>query len=202
MPYLPVASSFYPLENIIDLPAAAPVDVATNRSLLVIGRLDAEKGVTLAAAAAQQAGWPIVFAGEGPQRAELEAAGASVTGWLPADQVWQELAKARCLIFPSRWYETYGLVVPEAAARGVPAIVSDISAAAERVADGVTGWIFRSGDQADLLRCMSRLYDDGVVSAAGEAAYRRFWSSPPNRQRHTEALLSIYGKVLARDQAA
>jgi glycosyltransferase involved in cell wall biosynthesis len=201
-PYLPVASSFYPLENIIDLPAAAPVDVATNRSLLVIGRLDAEKGVTLAAAAAQQAGWPIVFAGEGPQRAELEAAGASVTGWLPADQVWQELAKARCLIFPSRWYETYGLVVSEAAARGVPAIVSDISAAAERVADGVTGWIFRSGDQADLLRCMSRLYDDGVVSAAGEAAYRRFWSSPPNRQRHTEALLSIYGKVLARDQAA
>jgi glycosyltransferase involved in cell wall biosynthesis len=84
----------------------------------------------------------------------------------------------------------------------VPAIVSDISAAAERVADGVTGWIFRSGDQADLLRCMSRLHDDGVVSAAGEAAHRRFWSSPPNRQRHTEALLSIYGKVLARDQAA
>lgn len=201
-PYLPADSSFYPLENIIDLPATTPVDVASNRSLLVIGRLDAEKGVTLAATAAQQANWRIVFAGEGPQRTELEAMGASVTGWLAADQVWQELAKARCLIFPSRWYETYGLVVSEAAARGVPAIVSDVSAAAERVTDSVTGWIFRSGDQSDLVRCMSILRDDGVVSAVGDAAYRQFWSSPPDRQRHTDALLSIYNTVLARDQAA
>jgi hypothetical protein len=41
-----------------------------------------------------------------------------------------------------------------------------------------------------------------VVRAAGEAAYRRFWSSPPDRQRHTTELLSIYNRVLARDQAA
>jgi glycosyltransferase involved in cell wall biosynthesis len=200
--YLPADSSFYPLENIIDLPATPPVSVADNRSLLVVGRLDAEKGVTLAAAAAQQAGWPIVFAGEGPQRNELQAMGATITGWLSAEQVWQELEKARCLIFPSRWYETYGLVVSEAAARGVPAIVSDISAAAERVTDGITGWIFRSGDQEDLIRSISKLHDAAAVRAAGQAAYRRFWSSPPDRQRHTEGLLSIYGKVLARHQAA
>jgi glycosyltransferase involved in cell wall biosynthesis len=199
LPYLPNDAELYPLENIIDVPPAPPVDVATNRTLLVIGRLDAEKGVILAAEAARQAGWPIVFAGEGPQRPALEAAGAAVTGWISAEQVSQQLAKARCLIFPSRWYETYGLVVSEAAARGVPAIVSDISAAAERVTDSVTGWIFRSGDQAELVRCMTRLRDDAVVGAAGNAAYRQFWSSPPDRQHHTQGLLSIYDRVLARD---
>ena len=198
-PYLPAGSSFYPLENIIDLPQAPPVNVSVNRSLLVIGRLDAEKGVTMAAQAARQAGWPIVFAGEGPQHRELEAMGGVVTGWLSADQIWHKLADARCLIFPSRWYETFGLVVSEAAARGVPALVSDISAAAERVTDGVTGWIFRSGDPTDLIRCLLKLRDDAVVAALGNAAYRRFWSGPPSRQRHTEALLSIYGKVLARE---
>jgi glycosyltransferase involved in cell wall biosynthesis len=198
-PYLPDDAAFYPLENIIDAPVARPVDVAANRTLLVLGRLEAEKGVTLAAEAARQGGWPIVFAGEGPQRGDVEALGASVTGWIPAEQVWQELEKTRCLIFPSRWYETFGLVVSEAAARGVPAIVSDVSAAAERVIDGVTGWVFRSGDCADLMRCLAHLRDDAAVGAAGDAAYRQFWSSPPDRQRHTEQLLSIYHKVLTRD---
>jgi glycosyltransferase involved in cell wall biosynthesis len=198
-PYLPDDAAFYPLENIIDAPVARPVDVAANRTLLVLGRLEAEKGVTLAAEAARQAGWPIVFAGEGPQRGDVEASGATVTGWIPAEQVWQELEKTRCLIFPSRWYETFGLVVSEAAARGVPAIVSDVSAAAERVIDGVTGWVFRSGDGADLMRCLANLRDDAAVGAAGDAAYRQFWSSPPDRQRHTEQLLSIYDKVLTRD---
>jgi glycosyltransferase involved in cell wall biosynthesis len=202
MPYLPRDSAFYPLENIIDAPVAPPIDVAANRSLLVLGRLDAEKGVALAAKAACQAGWPIVFAGEGPERAELESAGATVTGWISTEQVWQELAKARCLIFPSRWYEAFGLVVSEAAARGVPAIVSDVSAAAERVIDGVTGWVFRSGDQADLVRCITKLHNDHAVAAAGEDAYRAFWSSPPDREHHTTALLSIYDRVLTRDQVA
>jgi len=198
-PYLPADAAFYPLENIIEAPVAPPVDVAANRTLLALGRLEEEKGVTLAAEAAQQAGWPIVFAGEGPQRADVEAFGATVTGWISAEQVWQELEKSRCLIFPSRWYETFGLVVSEAAARGVPAIVSDVCAAAERVTDGVTGWVFRSGDQADLMRCLANLRDDAAVAAAGAAAYHRFWSSPPDRQRHTEQLLAIYHKVLARN---
>lgn len=201
-PYLPNDAAFYPLDNIIDVPHDPPVDVAANDSVLVLGRLDAEKGVALAAAAARQSGWRIVFAGEGPERPALERAGATITGWIDKEQVWQSLAEARCLIFPSRWYETFGLVVSEAAARGVPAIVSDVSAAAERVTDGVTGWIFRSGDLKDLVRCLNLLRDDATVSKVGYAAYHNFWSSPPNRQRHTAELLSIYAKVLVRQSAA
>lgn len=197
-PYLPGDAALYPLENIIEAPPAPAVNVADNRGLVVVGRLDAEKGVTLAAKGARQSGWPIVFVGDGPERAELASTGATITGWVSAAQVRQALAQARCLIFPSRWYETFGLVVSEAAALGVPAIVSDVSAAAERVIDGTTGWIFRSGDLQDLVRCLDILHDDAVVSAAGIAAHHQFWQAPPDRQRHTQQLLSIYAKVLAR----
>lgn len=196
--YLPQDANLYPLENIIDIKPTSPTEVAANRSVIVVGRLDAEKGVTLAAEAARLAGWPIIFAGEGPERAELESMGASVTGWISAGQVRQALARSRCLIFPSRWYETFGLVVSEAAALGVPAIVSDISAAAERITHGVTGWIFRSGDLDDLIGRLNLLRDDAAVAAAGAAAYDRFWQAPPNRRHHTEQLLSIYATVLAR----
>ena len=200
-PYLPSDAVFHPLENIIDMERRPPVDPAANRELLVLGRLDAEKGVMLAAEAAHRAGWPIVFAGDGTQRTMLESAGASVTGWLPADEAQQRIDRTRCLIFPSRWYETYGLVVAEAAARGVPAIVSHISAPAERMEQGITGWIFRSGDTDDLMRCMAILHDDAAVRAAGAAAYQRFWSCPPDRARHAAQLLSIYAAVLSGDRS-
>jgi glycosyltransferase involved in cell wall biosynthesis len=197
-PYLPDDAALYPLDNIIDVPFAPPVNVAANRSLLVLGRLDEEKGVTLAAETASRAGWPIVFAGEGPERPILERLGAAITGWVSKEHVWLLLEQARCLIFPSRWYETFGLVVSEAAARGIPAVVSGVSAAAERINEGVTGWTFRSGDADDLARCLNLLCDDATVSRVGRAAYDEFWSSPPDRQHHTEALLSIYANVLAR----
>ena len=128
---------------------------ARNQRLVVVGRLDAEKGVMLAATAARRSGLPIAFVGDGPLRADVEATGARVTGWLTADAVRRELAQARCLVFPSLWYETFGLVVDEAAARGVPAIVSDVSAPAERVVDGETGWIYPSGDLTRLERVCS-----------------------------------------------
>lgn len=94
--------------------------------------------------------------------------------------------------FQSLWYETYGLVVSEAAARGIPAIVSDISAAAERIGEGVTGWRFRSGDVADLERCLKLIEDDETVRAAGQAAYFKFWESAKTHEAHAESLVRIY----------
>ena len=116
--------------------------------------------------------------------------------------MFEAIGQARCLVFPSLWYETFGLVVDEAAARGVPTIVSDITAAAERVEDGVTGWIFRSGDQESLIARMQAVRDDALVRLAGQAAYQRFWSNPPDRAHHVRGLLKIYEAVMARDQLA
>jgi glycosyltransferase involved in cell wall biosynthesis len=99
-------------------------------------------------------------------------------------------------VFPSLWYETYGLVVAEAAAYGVPVIVSDITAAAERVEQGVTGWIFRSGDAADLVRCLQLLENDALVSAVGAHAYQTFWDSASTNATHARDLTRIYQSIL------
>jgi glycosyltransferase involved in cell wall biosynthesis len=196
-PYLPNHAQLHPLTNIIDVQRQPPVDPGGNRNLMVIGRLDEEKGVVLAARAAAAAGLPIVFVGDGPYRGELEAAGARVTGWLSAPEVYRELEAARCLVFPSLWYETFGLVVAEAAARGVPAIVSDISAPADRIVDGQDGWLFRAGDVAELTERMLLTRDDAAVRAAGMAAYQAYWAAPADPASHARALLSIYANVLS-----
>jgi glycosyltransferase involved in cell wall biosynthesis len=196
-PYLPADARFHPLANIIDVDPCVPADVGANRTLMVVGRLDPEKGVALAAMAARQAHVPIQFVGDGPQRAIVEATGATVTGWLTADGVRQAVRQARCLVFPSLWYETFGLVVDEAAAQGVPSIVSDVSAPAERVVDGQTGWVFPSGDREALARIMTLTRDSAVVRAAGAAAFDRYWRRPSDPRRHATDLAAIYEAVIA-----
>lgn len=93
-------------------------------------------------------------------------------------------------------YETYGLAVGEAAARGIPAIVSDGCAAAERVRHGVTGWHARTNDVDDLAAHLQLAKDDTLIRNAGQAAYDAFWRQPPTRAAHVDGLLAVYEAVL------
>jgi len=202
-PYLPAQARYYPLENLIEAQPAPAADVAANRDLVIVGRLDPEKGIELLLKAVVKAGVTLTMVGDGPLRAMAEAVPqVRVTGWLPIAKVKDELRKARALVFPSLWYETFGLVIGEAASCGVPAIVSDVTAAAERVQDGVQGWHMRSGDLDDLVRCLELTKDDARVRAAGQAAYDAFWKHPPTRDNHLRGLIEIYGKVLSDQGAA
>ena len=196
-PYLPKRAQMHRLANVVGVVQRPRVAVDRNHRILYVGRLDEEKGVRLLARAAAKLNLPVTFVGDGPLRAEIEAmSGLSVTGWVAPEQVQDYLDTARCLVFPSLWYETYGLTVAEAAARGVPAIVSDISAAAERIEDGVTGWRFKSGDADDLARCLSLTLDDDSIGMAGAKAYYRYWSDAQTLESHATGLLSIYRSAL------
>lgn len=196
-PYLPRDARIFLLGNPVEVPRAAPVDVARNVMVVAIGRLEPEKGIDVLIRAAQLAQTGVLLVGDGSLRRMAEASGVcTVTGWLSRDGVLSRLEAARCLVFPSVCYETFGLSVAEAAARGVPSIVSDITGAAERVQDTVTGWHIRAGDVADLARCLRDIRENSAVGAAGLEAYARFWRDPPSRARHAESLLEIYAEVL------
>ena len=197
-PYLPAGAHFHQLGNVVDADRLPPVAASGNRTILYVGRLDQEKGVLLLARTARELGLPVTFAGDGPLRAEIEKIpGMTVTGWLSRSAIQDKLTQARCLIFPSLWYETFGLTVAEAAARGVPAVVSDISAAAERIQDGVTGWRFHSGDSADLARCLAVIRDDRLVAVAGFNAYHAFWAEAPTLANHARGLMRIYRSAIS-----
>jgi glycosyltransferase involved in cell wall biosynthesis len=196
-PYLPSNATIRLLENPINVGRKSPVDVATKSSVVAVGRLDAEKGIALLVDAARRARSPLTLIGDGPWRQYAEQYdGCRVTGWLSKQEVMVELEQARCLAFPSLWYETYGLVVEEAAARGIPSIVSDSSAAAERVKNGVTGWHAHTGNLDDLVRCLDVIKDDTVVQKVGLAAFEHYWIDPPTPARHTAELMGIYRDIL------
>ncbi len=197
-PYLPTDARIFRLPNPVVVSKTPAVDAAGNRKVIAIGRLEPEKGIHVLMEAARLSSLQLTLVGDGPLRTLAEASGhCTVTGWLPREKVSAELESARCLVFPSICYETYGLGVEEAMARGVPAIVSNITAAAERVKNGISGWHAQAGDAYDLARCLALTQNDALIKSAGQSAYAQFWSQPTDLERHVDALMRIYCKILA-----
>jgi len=68
-------------------------------------------------------------------------------------------ASADVLVLPSDGGETWGLVVNEAMACGLPAIVSDaVGCGPDMVEEGKTGFVFPLGDVAALADCLQRVH--------------------------------------------
>jgi glycosyltransferase involved in cell wall biosynthesis len=118
--------------------------------------------------------------GDGPDRArvrelinELELDGAcEAPGFVPRERLEQALARSLCLVLPSR-REGYGLVVVEAAARGVPSVVvpAPDNAAIELVEDGENGVVARSAEPDDLAAAILRVHEAGPTLRLATAAW-------------------------------
>jgi len=198
-PYLPADARFHAVPNPIDVPREAPVAVDAEEGFVYAGRLAPEKGGILLARAARPLRASLTFVGDGEQRGAISAEypQARITGWLAPAAVRRQLRRSRALVLPSLWYETQGLVVLEAAALGVPAIVPAGSAARDFVLDGVTGLWFRSGDENDLRDKLRMLQEDaGLAATLGKAAYEHFWRDPPTLDKHAARLEDVYRQVL------
>lgn len=194
-PYLPQNARYHLLPNPVAATYHAPCDVAAADTFLSVGRLSPEKGGNIFASAARVAGVRARFVGAGEMVGVIQAANpaAELSGWLDAEPLAAAYRNARALVFPSSWYETFGLVVAEAASHGVPAVVSDTCAARDLVIDGITGLHFRNGDVMDLARTLRELaIDPQLASRLGRAAWELFWKSPFSIEGHVDSLLEIY----------
>ncbi|KCV82318.1 group 1 glycosyl transferase [Actibacterium atlanticum] len=144
-PYMSPNTRMHYLPNPIEQTDAPKVDFKNNNVFLFIGRLNPEKGGLMFAKAAKKAGVKAVFVGDGAEADQIRAANpdAILTGWQTPAQVQEWIGKSKALVFPSLWYETFGLVAFEALARGVPVICGEWNAASEGVEHGVNGLLYK-----------------------------------------------------------
>ena len=118
--------------------------------------------------------------GDGPDRqrvleliAELDLCGAVESpGFVPQERLDAALARALCFVLPSR-REGYGLVVVEAAAKGVPSVVvrDPDNAAVELLEEGQNGVIAVTGHPRDLADAIVRVHEAGPSLRASTAAW-------------------------------
>ena len=199
-PYLPSEAKIYRVRNPVGIGCLPPASPASSDSFCFVGRLTPEKGGRLFASAACKAGVVAVFAGSGAEEQAIIKAYplAQLRGWQDRQGVIAAIRSSRALVFPSLWHETQGLAVTEAAALGVPAIVSDNCAAKNYVIHGETGLLFRSGDVEDLARCLKLLSNDPhQANVMGRNAYERYWASPCTLDSHLKELVGCYTEILS-----
>ncbi len=156
-----------------DRSALARFGIGEGPVALYVGRLSKEKNLdTLTAAwsrvhAARPDARLLIVGGEGPLAGTFKAPGIIEAGGLYGVELATVFASADVFVFPSET-ETFGNVVVEAAASGLPSIVSGIGAAHEHVVEGVTGFIADGRDR--IAERLLALFDDPARARIGAAA--------------------------------
>jgi glycosyltransferase involved in cell wall biosynthesis len=108
----------------------------------------------------------LVFAGDGPARAELESMARSIfpgsvhfAGFVHRDALASYYALAECLVLPTH-SDTWGMVVNEAMVCGLPIICTDVAGCAAELVQS-NGRIVPPRDPAHLSSAMQELAADG-----------------------------------------
>jgi phosphatidylinositol alpha-1,6-mannosyltransferase len=129
----------------------------------------------------------LVFAGDGPQRPELESIVATqssrprihFTGALPRHQVAKLFADADLFVNPgivdsTGRAEGFGITTIEAMASGLACVGGNVGGIPETIVPNETGLLVIGGDEAQLVAAISRLIDDASMrKRMGQAAQQR-----------------------------
>jgi phosphatidylinositol alpha-mannosyltransferase len=156
-------------------------DIGTGVKLLFLGRLDARKGFPVALGAfarlaSERPDLRLIVMGDGPERTAVQTlpadmrARVTLMGAIPNVDIPPYLAACDLYLGTSMGGESFGLVLVEAMAAGLPVVASRIPGYTEVVRDGVEALLVPPGDAAALAAAAARVLDDPGLAARLKAA--------------------------------
>jgi glycosyltransferase involved in cell wall biosynthesis len=185
--------------------------------LIYVGRVSREKSLDLLTEAFRELvdngeNVGLVIIGDGPYRQEMATALAAYpalfTGYLHGEELQCSYASADLFVFPSAT-DTFGNVVLEAQASGLPVIVSNAGGPRELMVEGETGTVFQAGSKDDLIAAITRLTKSRpLLAELGEKARAFTLQKAPNVDEtystilHTGATAIMTGEYQALTGAA
>ncbi|HEU5253641.1 MAG TPA: glycosyltransferase [Solirubrobacterales bacterium] len=177
----------------------------TRSLVLTPARLDAQKGhPILLEAIAEVPEALFLFAGEGPERAKLEARAGElgiddrVRFLGRREDVPQLLAACDVFALPSL-YEGSSLAVLEAMAAGTPIVSSAIGGTDELIEDGRSGLLVAPGDAKALAAALRRLLADPALREGLAARARQRVDSGLRREQNAQRIEATYRELLEGD---
>lgn len=199
---IPFAFSSYRVDNPIeadwDTPVCNPNYDERPIDMLYVGRIDPEKDCALFCRVAKAVGGRAVAVGDGSMRAKLAAAFPCVefVGAKGATEVCNYYKLAKCLVFPSSWYEVQPLVLREAQIAGaLPCALRGGTSGEDSVRDGFDGVIAPHDDEAALIKAVQRILNrntnDNMRAAIASQDFTMF-----NPETFADRMIAIYKDFL------
>lgn len=161
--------------------------------LLYVGRIAREKDIEVLIRASEllrdkQVAYKLLMVGDGPDLKALQArdiANTVFAGYKSGRELQAIYASADIFVFPSVT-ETFGNVILEAMASGLPVIAAYSGGVTESLRDMSNGLGFTPGDAKEMADCIVRLTEDGKLRShlalnARSFALKRSWDSTFSR---------------------
>lgn len=108
------------------------------------------------------------------------------------------LKKIDLLVFPSTYPESFGRVVIEAQAAGVPVVASRLGGAQEIIEEGVTGLLFQAGLPQEIAAAIQRVLGDAVATSRMSLAARIKVEKEFSKSQMVEKTEALYLKLLRK----
>ncbi|WP_158799145.1 glycosyltransferase family 4 protein [Pedobacter sp. L105] len=169
---------------------------------LYVGTLTYDKGIPAMLEAFADNGIFLKVVGEGPLVPLIKGYGQHYPnirymGRKPKEDVFNMMEHASALIFPTLWFEPFGMVIAEAFSKGTPVIASDLGNIKNMVDDGYNGLRFETNNDKDL-RAKVEYYE--ALPDEEKAIYRenarKTYQKKYSPALHADKLISIYNSVL------
>lgn len=170
--YNRVAEVVYPP---VDTEYFTPEPAGPRTHYLIVSALVPYKRVDIAVEACRALGRPLIVAGDGPDRARLEAAAgdaATFVGTRTTSEIRDLYRSARAVLLPGE--EDFGIVPVEAQACGTPVVALGRGGALETIVDGRTGVFAADGSSDAFARAIERSEQIAWDAAALRANAERF----------------------------
>jgi glycosyltransferase involved in cell wall biosynthesis len=146
---------------------------------------------------------PLVVVGDGPLYDDasqmVRRSGSThirLLGRMSAKDTQAQMKDARFLVFPSRWYEPFGMALLEAAASGVPAIAARIAGVPELVVENKTGLLFDLQKADGLAEKANWAWTHPAEMEAMGSAARQLYQQNFTAEKNYESLMNVYRSVV------
>lgn len=200
LPYIKsrIKQCFY-LKNPVLTKDKGVVDISKNDIYLFIARLSQEKGAELFCQALTELNLKGYVLGDGYLKDKLMKKYPNITfvGWVSGREKEDLVKKGKGLIFPSLWYEGAPLTILEMKANGIPCIVPDRCAASEEIEDGVTGYVFRTGNLESLKEAILK-YENSDIKCLQQNILSNFNLNDYLIDTHVTHLIEIYKTIMTK----
>lgn len=201
----------------IDVEAFHPPSIAPKREsnyirIVTVARLVKEKGLdhgidAVCSLIDQQPDMKIEYhiIGDGPLRKQLESKISEMgminsillRGEMRQDKIKDELDHSHIFMLPSIM-ESFGLVLLEAQAKGLPVVASKVGSTHEALKDGVSGFLVPPGDVGQLAKKIAVLSGDPERRSKMGKAGRQYVEENYNINQLNDQLVKIYEKLLTQ----
>jgi len=180
-------------------------DLENGLKILYVGRISKEKNIDILAKAFKELSYHfkdvhLVLVGDGPFKSELEkeleGTQTLFTGHLHGDALSAVYASCDLFVFPSTT-DTFGNVVLEAQASGLPVVVTDSGGPKENIIPGETGVVVNAVDPSGLAIVLTELLNEPEKLKIMGMAARKY-----SEKRSFESAFNESWKLYARMSAS